>query len=155
MLTKGKSLITLVLIFLTAAGNFSASGEITQKQVNDAVKISIRAQIVYGTPTIIGKKTKGVDSNDNVFTYLNCDISELNKKKNVAPTEYTHISGTVTLEGGALIFDVTLKGGPISTLKFKVDLDALENLNADNKPIMVTADGKSFTYDLASFKDKK
>ena len=150
-ITKSILIISTVCIF---SDILFASSDVSQEQVTSAVGVSYEAHLKFGIPCIMGKESEGVqfDRKNNLFTYSNCDLTDPSESEAVGSAVYTRMSGKVEfLQNRLMIFDVTLTGGPVESLKYEVDLRTVKKLASSGSrsyPVEVEANGTKYTVDL-------
>jgi len=71
--------------------------------------------------------------------------ASMNGDEDVPPVQFTHISGEISAdEGGNLLLDVALKGGPVKTLLMKMEEEEVVTFKADGKDYLYLTNDPSF-----------
>ena len=135
---KKISVVFLILSLLVSLFLSCEMGTLSEPTESEVIEAYTAVQIGYisgalvlgfGIPT----NTISINNTSGVITFSNFDITDDN-----GDYPYTSISGTVTPGANdTQIFDVTLKGGPVSTVEYTYDDSATT--------LVITANGFDFT----------
>jgi hypothetical protein len=121
MHTKHPSFTALMLLLAAAVVTLGACDqdqepEITSDQAQEAFMVAFGSAYVGSMAAQLGQSLPGVtisDEEEGSVVFEEFDVTELE-------TDYTTVSGTVTSETDSARADLTLAGGPVTTIAFDV-----------------------------------
>lgn len=136
MKTLIRGMVVLFVCILPLAG---CGADLADEEVEKATAVSYASWMTAALAAGFGQAPEGVTvSEDNTTVTLdNLDISEFQMG-------YQTVSGTVVTDEERVVFDMSMTGGPVSTIAYEL---SVEDINSTAFEVSVTANKKS--YDVA------
>jgi hypothetical protein len=156
-----KLIVILFAALLAAAPVFAAP---TEQEVGDTLGGVMMVYALVVMSSMFGVMPEGADvkmemqEGTSSLVLKNLDVQPLmaseagmgltasmNGDEEVPPVQFTHISGEISAdEGGNLLLDVTLKGGPVKTLLMKMEEEEVVTFKADGRDYIYLTNDPTF-----------
>lgn len=133
----GIALLAVTILLFTFG--CSGGGKLATEEVEKAFAISFSSVLMASMGAAFGADMEGVtmDEETQAVTLDGFDITELG-------TEYTSMSGEASGDGESMTVDVTLEGGKVKSISYKVT----DFQNSDSIKTTVKANGKDYDLDM-------
>ena len=156
-------LVSIAILVTLAAcggsGGSSSGGQGSSVSENDAIAAFVVVQTVVFTSSMMiafGQQIDGVSvGDDGTVTYDNVSVVSVMEamggtaEDNLPDVAYTTMSGTMSESDGGALVDVTLAGGPVSSMKFTLTEEMFASGEEDQSTnVSVEVNGRQMELEI-------
>ena len=138
---KRLTALTFALLLIFSGFSSLSAQQQSLDKVMEAMSISMGAYFMAAMMSGMGSTPQGIefDQNTGNMTFSNFDVTDMTDV-------YTSLSGTVKgTEAAGYDFDFSLRGGPISTIRYSLTEEEMQN---QPDKLVIYADGKKYEVPL-------
>jgi hypothetical protein len=155
-------LIALMVVAMTGCGGSSDSSSETSNSAGSGVPrvsddeaktgfmVSFVSVFSASMGLAIGQEMEGasLDPETEVLTLESFDLAQFAEESESDVLGYTAVSGTAGPDGDDLVVDVSMVGGPVETIQYRMTAEQLQN--PDGFSISVVANGQEMDLTLTA-----
>lgn len=141
----GVALIAVLFVLSMVGCGGGGGKQVTQEEAQKSFAVAFGSFFMGMMSASMGSGAEGVEMSEegDEFIFDKFDVSEIAAGME---TEYTTMSGTIGEKDGGMIADLTLEGGPVTSLQFEIG----EELDLENaSEIEATINGTKMTISTA------
>lgn len=141
----GVALIALMVLISMVGCGGGGGKQVTQEEAQKGFGVAFGGFFMGMMTAAMGGGAEGVEMSEegDEFIFDEFDVSEIAAGME---TEYTTMSGTISEKDGGMLADLTLEGGPVTSLQFEMN----EELDLENaSEIEATINGTKMTISTA------
>jgi cell division GTPase FtsZ len=141
----GVALIAVLFVLSMVGCGGGGGKQVTQEEAQKGFAVAFGSFFMGMMSASMGSGAEGVEMSEegDEFIFDKFDVSEIAAGME---TEYTTMSGTIGEKDGGMIADLTLEGGPVTSLQFEIG----EELDLENaSEIEATINGTKMTISTA------